>query len=139
MRNQTMELTEDLIKQMFVHIENSDFDAFFENVHDEVEWTVMGSHAFAGTYKGKEVFRSGTYVPVNKDVKDGAVLHVEHVYLDKNVAVVEMVSLPTDFKNKTMRNTYCWVLEFDDSAKAVRVRAYVDPALMHKMMVESCS
>ncbi|WP_145073820.1 nuclear transport factor 2 family protein [Poriferisphaera corsica] len=134
-----MTLTEDLIKQMFKHIENADFDAFFENVHDDVEWTIMGSHAFAGTYKGKKVFRSGAYVPVNKDVKDGAMLHVERVYLDENVAVVEMVSLPTDFKHKTMSNTYCWVMEFDDDLKVFKVRAYVDPALMHKMMVESCS
>ncbi|WP_432798809.1 nuclear transport factor 2 family protein [Poriferisphaera sp. WC338] len=134
-----MLLTKEYVHDIFHRLEHSDTDAFFQHIHENVEWTVMGAHTFAGTYQGRDSFRNGNYVPLNKDLRDGAIIHVNHIFIDDDTAIVEFRSLPTDYKNKTVANTYCWVLTFDQDHLITKVRAYVDPALMHKMLVDSCN
>lgn len=115
------------------HLEDGDIDAFFEYVDDGVEWIVMGSHLLAGTYHGKEAFRTGMFVPINRDLQDGAAVWVRHQLIDGNRAVIELETVPTDFTESRVSHCYCWVMELNEGL-ITHVRAYVDAALIQEMM-----
>ena len=40
--------------------------SFFDNVADDVHWTVMGTHPLAGVYKSKEDFLKNTFERLDK-------------------------------------------------------------------------
>lgn len=46
-----------------------DASGFFDNVADDVHWTVMGTHPLAGVYKSKEDFLKNTFERLDKVLK----------------------------------------------------------------------
>jgi ketosteroid isomerase-like protein len=105
-------------------------------VAGDVLWTVMGTHPLAGTYHSKEDFISHTFGRLNKILKEGVILKVNHIFLQEDTAVVEMESLSTALNGKPFDNTYCWVVRFENKV-IVEVRAYVDSALVQKVIDEN--
>lgn len=126
-------ITEWVVADAFRCLESGDVEGFFEYVDEGVQWTVMGSHLLSGTYDGKTSFRSGPFVPITRDLRDGAAVRVRHQLIDGDRAVVELETIPTDYVAKAMPHSYCWVLELTDGL-ITRVRAYVDAALIQAMM-----
>ena len=90
-----MPLTEERILKIFKGLENGDGAAFFESVSDDVDWTVMGTHPLAGHYLCKKAFREGTFSKLGQVLKGGAQLHVNHLFVKGNQAIVELHSLAT--------------------------------------------
>ncbi len=121
------------IADAFRCLENGDLDGFFEHFDDDVEWTVMGSHPLAGTYRGKEALRGGPFLPLNRDIEEGAEVRVRHQLICGRRAVIEAETVPSDYLRKTAPYRYCWVLELEEG-RIVRGRAYVDAALILKML-----
>ena len=121
------------VTDAFGHLEMGDLDAFFAYVHPRVEWIVMGSHLLAGTYHGRTTFREGPYVPINRDLENGASVRVRHQMVERDRAVVELETVPADYTVNTESHSYCWVLELDEGL-ITKVRAYVDAALIQEMM-----
>ena len=121
-----------VITDAFRCIEEGDLEGFFRHVDDDVEWTIMGSHSLAGTYYGKASLRNGSFVPMNRDLKDGAEVRIRHQFVCGNQAVVEAETIPTDYAIKATPYSYCWVLEVTDGL-ITRARAYIDASLILKM------
>jgi ketosteroid isomerase-like protein len=53
-----MTITTDSVRQIFKGLENADGAAFFEQVADDVDWTV-GTHPLAGHYLSTPVRKYG--------------------------------------------------------------------------------
>jgi ketosteroid isomerase-like protein len=121
---------------MFTGLENGDGAAFFEHVADDVDWTVMGTHPLAGHYRSKKAFIEGTFAKLGQVLPQGAQLHVEHLIVTEDEAVVELRSQATARNGMRFDNRYCWVLSFRD-ALIVRVRAYLDSALVARLFEEN--
>ena len=66
----------------------------------------------------------------------GAQLHVEHLFVNDDVAVVELHSLATAKNGMRFDNRYCWVVDFKDGV-IVRVRAYLDSAMVARLFEEN--
>ncbi len=124
------------VKQLFDNLSKGNSDAFFSQVSDNVTWVVMGTHPLAGTYHSKNDFLDHTFRRLNKILKEGVVLEVKNIYIDKNTAIVEMLSLSTAINGKPFNNTYCWVVKFEED-KIVEVHAYVDSSLVEKVIAEN--
>ncbi len=124
------------VKNLFKNLETGNSDNFFEHVSDDVSWTVMGTHPLAGTYHSKNDFISHTFHRLNRILKEGVILKVKNIFLQDNTAVVEMESISTALNGKPFNNTYCWVVFFQDEV-IVEVRAYVDSALVQKVIDEN--
>jgi ketosteroid isomerase-like protein len=63
-------------------------------------------------------------------VLDGGVKHtVEHLYVDGDTTVAELVSTSTTKEGAPFDNRYCWVCRFDGDMIA-EVRAYLDSAMV---------
>jgi ketosteroid isomerase-like protein len=131
-----MSITINQVEKLFNYLKTGKSEKFFEHVADNVQWTVMGTHPLAGTYKSKEEFISHTFGRLNKILKEGVVLKVNNIIVKGNTAIVEMESLSTTLNGKPFNNTYCWIVEFENNA-IVKVRAYVDSALVQKVIDEN--
>jgi uncharacterized protein len=124
------------VENLFKNLETGNTDNFFKHVSDDVSWTVMGTHPLAGTYHSKEEFVSHTFQRLNRILKKGVILKVKNILLQDETAVVEMESISTALNGKPFNNTYCWVLYFRDDV-IIEVRAYVDSALVQKVIDEN--
>jgi hypothetical protein len=131
-----MAITQDRVRQIFKGLENGDGSAYFEQVADDVDWIVMGTHPLAGHYRSKKDFIAGTFAKLDRVLQHGAQLHVEHLFVKDDVAVVELHSLATAKNGMRFDNRYCWVVYFRDET-IVRVRAYLDSAMVARLFVEN--
>ena len=63
-------------------------------------------------------------------------LHLEYLIVKGDQAVVELHSLATARNGLRFDNRYCWIVYFRD-ALIVRVRAYLDSALVARLFAEN--
>jgi ketosteroid isomerase-like protein len=128
-------MTPERIREIFKALETADGAAFFAHVADNVDWTVMGTHPLAGHYRSRGDYAS-TFVKLGKVLPGGAQLHVEHVVVKDDEAVVELRSLATAINGMRFDNRYCMVLAFDGGT-IVRGRSYLDSALVARLFEEN--
>jgi uncharacterized protein len=131
-----MAITSDRVRNIFKGLENGDGAAFFEQVADDVDWTVMGTHPLAGQYPSKKAFIAGTFAKLGQVLPLGTQLHVENVIVQDDQAVVELHSLAIAKNGMRFDNRYCWVVYFRDGV-IVRVRAYLDSAMVARLFQEN--
>ncbi len=131
-----MSVTVKQIKNLFDHLQTGDNNQFFEHVSDRVHWTVMGTHPLAGTYETKKDFVKHTFQRLNNVLRDGVILTVNNIIVQDDYAVVELESSSTAKNGLLFNNTYCWVCRFDNDL-IVEVRAYVDSALVERIIQEN--
>jgi len=66
----------------------------------------------------------------------GAQLHIEHLVVKDEEAVVELRSLATATNGMRFDNRYCMVLAFDGET-IVRGRSYLDSAMVARLFEEN--
>ena len=131
-----MAITSERVREILKGLEQGDGAAFFEHVADKVDWIVEGTHPLAGHYLSKQAFIAGTFAKLAKVLPEGAQLHVEHMIVKDDEAVVELHSLATAKNGMRFDNRYCWVVDFKDGV-IVRVRAYLDSAMVARLFEEN--
>jgi uncharacterized protein len=131
-----MGISAERVREIFRGLENGDGVAFFKHVANDVDWTVMGTHPLAGHYAGKQAFIAGTFAKLERVLPHGAQLHVESVLSHHDRAVVELRSMAIAKNGMRFDNRYCWVVYFQDGV-IVRVRAYLDSAMVAKLFAEN--
>ena len=129
-------ITETTVRSLFASLESGKSDLFFAHVSDSVHWTVMGTHPLAGTYTGRQEFTDHTFRRLDRVLKDGVRLRVTGVLVSRTTAVVELEALSTANNGLPFHNQYCWICRFD-GGKIVEVRAYLDSALVQKVIDEN--
>ena len=131
-----MTVTSERVREIFKGLERGDGAAFFAHVADDVAWTVMGTHPLAGDYRSKAAFIAGTFAKLGQVLPQGAQLHVEHLIVKDDQAVVELHSLATAKNGMRFDNRYCWIVFFKNE-RIVRVRAYLDSAMVAQLFEEN--
>ena len=131
-----MHIALERVREIFKGLENGDGAAFFEQVADDVDWIVMGTHPLAGHYHSKKDFVAGTFAKLGQVLSQGAQLHAEHLLVKDDQAVVELHSLATARNGMRFDNRYCWIVYFQD-AVIVRVRAYLDSVMVARLFEEN--
>jgi hypothetical protein len=102
---------------------------FWENVAEDVDWTVLGTHPLAGRYRGREEFRAATFERLAGVLPDGVALEIAHLHNDGDTAIVELEARGTTAEGAEFANTYCWVCRFEEE-RIVEVRAYLDSMMV---------
>jgi ketosteroid isomerase-like protein len=131
-----MTVSSDYIREIFKELEQGDGAGFFAHVSEDVDWTVMGTHPLAGHYHSKSAFIAGTFAKLDEVLPEGAQLYLQHVIVKDDEAVVELKSMATAKNGMRFDNSYCWIIEFDGEI-IVRVRAYLDSALVDRLFREN--
>lgn len=124
------------VRALFSSLEKGDADRFFSHVSETVSWTVMGTHPLAGTYHDKKSFIAGTFHRLNAVLREGVLLRVTGVLTCGDTAAVELEALSTAKNGVPFRNRYCWICRFE-SGMIVEVRAYLDSALVQRLLDEN--
>jgi len=131
-----MAVSSEFVRQIFAGLEKGDGAAFFAHVADDVDWTVMGTHPLAGHYHSKADFIAGTFAKLNRVLPNGAELHVDHLYVTGDTAIVELHSEAIAKNGFRFDNRYCWVVVFRDNV-IVEVRAYLDSAKVTLLFMQN--
>jgi ketosteroid isomerase-like protein len=126
----------EFVRRIFAGLEHGDGAAFFEHVADDVDWTVMGTHPLAGHYKSRAEFTAATFAKLGRVLPGGAQLNVNDVFIAGDVAIVELHSRATAKNGFRFDNHYCWVCYFRNN-KIIRVRAYLDSAMVARLFAEN--
>jgi uncharacterized protein len=132
----TQRLTTAYVRQIFLNLESGDGKGFFDHVAEDVDWIVEGTHPLAGHYHTKADFLARTFDELAKVLPQGAQLHVEHLLISDDWAVVELHSEATAKNGLRFDNRYCWVCRFADGT-IVEVRAYLDSTLVARLFEEN--
>ena len=132
----SMGISAELVRTIFEGLEKGDGAAFFQHVAEDVDWIVMGTHPLAGHYSSKKAFIAGTFDKLGQVLPQGAELHVEHLLVKDDQAVIELHSLATAKNGMRFDNYYCWVVYFKDEV-IVKVRAYLDSAMVAQLFAEN--
>jgi ketosteroid isomerase-like protein len=129
-------ITCEYVHEIFKGLESGDGASFFKHVVEDVDWTVMGTHPLAGRYRSKSSFVAGTFAKLGKVLPHGTQLHVEHIQVMEDHAVIELRSFATAKNGMRFDNRYCWVCIFKN--KVIReVRAYLDSAMVARLFAEN--
>jgi ketosteroid isomerase-like protein len=131
-----MAITNEAVRRIFAHLESGSGEQFFQHVADDVDWTVEGTHPLAGRYRSKQDFVAHTFARLNRILPGGTQLHVQNILTEGGWAVVELRSHATARNGMRFDNRYCWVIRFDGET-IVEVRAYLDSALVQKLIDEN--
>src|SRR5262249_53676918 len=131
-----MVMASDHVRDIFPGLETGDGGAFFEDVADDVDWTVMGTHPLAGHYSSKQAFRESTFAKLDTVLPRGAQLKLEHLLVQGDEAAVELHSLATAKNGMRFDNYCCWIVYFQGDV-IVRVRAYLDSAMVSRLFEEN--
>jgi uncharacterized protein len=102
---------------------------FWARVADDVDWTVEGTHALAARYRSKQEFIDATFDRLDGVLRGGVKLEVDHLYVDGDTTIAELLSTSTINEGASFDNRYCWVCRFDGEM-IVEVRAYLDSMMV---------
>ncbi|KAJ4351119.1 uncharacterized protein N0V89_006458 [Didymosphaeria variabile] len=133
--------TKEEITAIFDLIGSGQKDAFFENVDDNVDWTVKGTYCpIAGNYKSKQAFHDGTHA-LSSTWATPLKLVVQDIITDgKNKAAVQLKAEGVECKNGLkFPNEYVWVCHFNDRNKIVKVDAFMDTDLVTRAIQQNPS
>jgi uncharacterized protein len=125
------------VRSIFEALANGDTPTFFNNVADNVSWRVTGTdNPLSGHYHSKQEFVPKTFQRLGKCMEGGMKLKVVNVLVDGDTAAVELKADATAKSGSVFANEYCWVCRFEGE-KIVEVRAYLDSALVKRILDEN--
>jgi uncharacterized protein len=102
---------------------------YWARVADDVDWTVEGTHPLAGRYRSKKDFLAATFGRLDGVLRGGVKLEVQHLYVDGDTTITELLSTSVTNEGAPFANRYCWVCRFDGDT-IVEVRAYLDSLMV---------
>jgi ketosteroid isomerase-like protein len=102
---------------------------FWARVADDVDWTVEGTHPLAGRYHDKKTFIKATFTRLDGVLPGGVKLVLEHLYVDGDTTIAELLSTSKTKEGAAFANRYCWVCRFAGGI-IVEVRAYLDSTMV---------
>jgi uncharacterized protein len=102
---------------------------FWNAVAANVDWTVEGTHPLAGRYHTRSEFLSATFARLTGVLAGGVTLEVQHLFVDGDTTIVELLSTSRTNEGAEFANRYCWVCRFENEL-IVEVRAYLDSAMV---------
>jgi uncharacterized protein len=130
------EIREDRIG-LFRNLEGPDTHSrFFDRVAEDVDWTVEGTHPIAGRYHGKQDFIHRAFGRWGPILRGGLKMTLEHIYVDGDTTIVELLSTSTSVEGAPFSNRYCWVCRFSGET-IVEVRAYFDTMMVTYTMLRN--
>ncbi|PJJ65106.1 nuclear transport factor 2 family protein [Compostimonas suwonensis] len=111
----------------------STVSAFFDQVADDVSWTVEGTHPLAGAFTSKTEFVRATFDRLAPLMRDQVRLRLLRVFIDGDTVIAELQAGSTTLEGSPYDNRLCWVCRFAGTAAddlIVEVHAYLDSAMV---------
>ncbi|KAH6618438.1 hypothetical protein C7974DRAFT_440635 [Boeremia exigua] len=122
------------IRAIFDLISTGQTQAFFENIDENVDWTVKGTYCpISGHYKSKQAFHEGTRALSSTWATPLCLVVQDIIHDGANKAAVELKAVGVECKDGLkFTNEYVWVCHFNDQDKIVKINAFMDTDLVTK-------
>jgi ketosteroid isomerase-like protein len=118
-----------LMQDMFAELGKGNGDAFLGNMADDIEFTIIGSTKYSGTFKGKKDLVEKLLGPLNAQLEGGISITPSNFIADGDTVAMQAQGKSTTKAGKSYDNTYCQVFTFKDG-KVQRVTEYLDTELV---------
>jgi ketosteroid isomerase-like protein len=111
-------------------LEGGDPGAFVNAMADGVQWTVVGTTVFSGTYKGKDEVLGKLMGPLMGQLQSPGRMVIDNLVAEGDYVVVQARALDRmTTSGKPYNNTYCIVIQLV-GGEVLRVDEYCDTELI---------
>ena len=124
-----------VIREAFESWERGDDRPFFSLVHDDVQWTVIGSTDISGSFGNRREFLAGAAGKLTGRFATPLSAKLVDVSADGDKVFVQWEGSATTAAGTRYEQVYCWVLTMADG-KIVKVVAYLDTELVARVLAE---
>ena len=102
-----------LLEDVFAALENGDGKPFFELLSNDILWTISGTIAWSGTYRGKAAVQSQLWKPLFAQFAERYKAKAVRFVTEGDVVVVEFHGGAKTKSGLLYDNRYCWICTFD--------------------------
>jgi hypothetical protein len=107
---------------------------FVDMLAEDIEWSIIGSTTWSGTYRGKGSVITNLLRPLAEQLDGSNIVEATRFIVEGNLVAVEGRNLSVMRCGQAYPNRYCWIFEMRDG-KAVRITEYCDTALVDSVLV----
>ena len=118
-----------LIQDMFAELSKGNPEAFLGNMADDVEFTIIGSTKWSGTFNGKQELVEKLLGPLGSQLESGITITPSNFIADGDFVAMQAKGKSTTKSGKSYDNTYCQVFQVVNG-KVQRVTEYLDTELV---------
>ncbi len=118
-----------LIQNMFAELSKGNAEAFLGNMADDVEFTLIGSTRYSGTFNGKKELIEKLLTPLSTQLESGITITPSNFIADGDFVAMQAKGKSTTKSGKPYDNTYCQVFQVVNG-KVQRVTEYLDTELV---------
>lgn len=130
-----MKLTKEYVEKVFLLLTEGHLDEFLSKyVDDHVQWTITGTNVLSGCYQSRQDFIDNVIVKVKNSLTGHIKMQIKNIYIDGDVAIVEMQGVATAKKGHAYNNEYIWIQRFAHG-KVIEARVYYDDVLVDKTIL----
>jgi len=121
------------VREIAAALQAGDLEKALDFYADDVQWTVIGTTPYSGTYNGKEDLKNRLYAKVGEAFEGGLEITVDNVIADGDYAAYQLRATAKTKRGEDYRNTFCIVYHFSDG-KAASVTEYLDTDLLTRVL-----
>ena len=118
-----------LIQNMFAELSKGNAEAFLGNMADDVEFTLIGSTRYSGTFNGKKELIEKLLTPLSTQLESGITITPSNFIADGDFVAMQAKGKSTTKSGKPYDNTYCQGFQVVNG-KVQRVTEYLDTELV---------
>ena len=118
----------ELIRGMFTNLAEGP-EGFLSRIADDVQYTLIGTTSFSGTFNGKADLRKRLFEPLAVALEGSIALSSYNLVAEGDYVVMQAHGKATTKSGKPYNNTYCIVCRIANG-KVQQVTEYLDTALV---------
>ncbi|MBO0862296.1 MAG: nuclear transport factor 2 family protein [Chloracidobacterium sp.] len=118
-----------LMQNIFSELSKGNGKPFVEGLADDIQWTVIGSTKWSGTYRGKQAVLTELLGPLFTVLTDQYTNTAHRFIAEDDYVVVEFRGRFNTRTGTPYNNTYCWVCCIADG-KLQELTEYLDTELV---------
>ncbi len=122
-----------LIQTMFAELSRGNAEAFLGHMADDVQFTIIGSTKFSGTFNGKKELIDKVLTPLTSQLEGGLTITPENFIAEGDHVVMQAKGKSTAKNGKSYNNTYAQVFRLANG-KVQAVTEYLDTELVTEVI-----
>jgi uncharacterized protein len=118
-----------LVETIFAEISRGNLEGYLARLADDVEFTIMGTTKFSGTFRGKQDIVARLLSPLMSQLEGGLAITVDRIFAEGDGVIVQAHGRSTTKGGKPYNNQYCQVFTIE-GAKVKTITEYLDTELV---------
>jgi ketosteroid isomerase-like protein len=118
-----------LIETMFAELSRGNGAGYLERLADDVQFTIMGTTKYSGTFDGKAQVVEKLLTPLMSQLEGPLAITVDRLVAEGDTVVIQAHGKSTTKTGKPYNNSYCQVFRVE-GGKVKAITEYLDTELV---------